>query len=50
MVGGNRFHLTRIVPGVMSAGGRTAGNPFDDGSGSGEAVVNGTRGGSQLIL
>ena len=49
MVGGNPNYMTRIVPGVMSAGGRTAGNPFDYGSGSTDAVVNGTRGGSNEV-
>ena len=42
-VGGNAFYLSRLAPGVLTTGGRSAGNPFDYGSGTGSAVVNGTR-------
>lgn len=46
MVGGNPYYLSRISPGV-SPGGRSAGNPFD--YGSGQDPVNGTRGGSSEV-
>jgi hypothetical protein len=42
VVGGNAFYLARLAPGVMSNGGRTAGNSFDYGAGTG-IIVNGTR-------
>jgi len=48
-VGGNPYYLTRISPGIVSSGGRTAGNAFDYGSGSTDAVTNGTRGGSNEV-
>src|SRR5262249_23853737 len=48
-VGGNAFYLARLVPGVLTTGGRSAGNPFDYGSGTGSAVVNGTRTGSSEV-
>ncbi len=48
-VGGNPYYLSRITPGIMSAGGRFAGNAFDYGSGSTDAVTNGTRGGSNEV-
>ena len=40
-VGGNPYYLSRITPGIMSAGGRFAGNAFDYGSGSTDAVTKG---------
>ena len=43
VVGGNPFYLTRLTAGVLSTGGRTAGNAMDNGSATG-IVVNGTRG------
>ncbi len=43
VVGGNPFYLTRLSPGVLSTGGRTAGNAMDNGVATG-IVVNGTRG------
>ena len=48
-VGGNPNYMARIVPGFMSTGGRTAGNPFDYGSGSTDSAVNGTRSGSNEV-
>ena len=43
VVGGNPFYLTRLSAGVLSTGGRSAGNAMDNGSATG-IVVNGTRG------
>jgi hypothetical protein len=48
-VGGNAFYLARLAPGVLTTGGRSAGNPFDYGSATGSAVVNGTRTGSSEV-
>jgi carboxypeptidase family protein/TonB-dependent receptor-like protein len=48
-VGGNAFYLSRLAPGVLTTGGRSAGNPFDYGSGTGSAVVNGTRAGASEV-
>jgi len=42
VVGGNPFYLTRLTPGVLSSGGRSAGNPMDNGGATG-IIVNGTR-------
>ena len=42
VVGGNPFYLARLSPGVISSGGRGAGNPMDQGSGA-DIIVNGTR-------
>jgi hypothetical protein len=42
VVGGNPFYLTRLTAGVMSSGGRIAGNPMDNGGATG-IIVNGTR-------
>src|SRR5262245_53141187 len=42
VVGGNPFYLTRLSAGVLSSGGRSAGNAFDSGSATG-IIVNGTR-------
>ena len=41
VVGGNPFYLARLSPGVLSAGGRSAGNPMDNGAATG-VIVNGT--------
>ncbi len=43
VVGGNPFYLTRLTAGVLSTGGRSAGNAMDNGGATG-IVVNGTRG------
>ncbi len=43
VVGGNPFYLTRLTAGVLSSGGRSAGNAMDNGSATG-IIVNGTRG------
>ena len=43
VVGGNPFYLTRLSAGVLSTGGRSAGNAMDNGTATG-IVVNGTRG------
>jgi hypothetical protein len=48
MVGGNAFYLSRLAPGVMTAGGRSAGNPFDYGSGS-NLIGNGARSGTSEV-
>jgi hypothetical protein len=48
MVGGNAFYLSRLAPGVMTAGGRSAGNPFDYGSGS-NLIGNGSRSGTSEV-
>ena len=45
IVGGNPFYLVRLTPGVISSGGRYAGNPMDQGAAS-DIIVNGTRTGS----
>ncbi len=42
VVGGNPFYLTRLTVGVLSSGGRSAGNPMDNGGATG-IIVNGTR-------
>lgn len=42
VVGGNPFYLTRLTAGVLSSGGRIAGNPMDNGGATG-IIVNGTR-------
>src|SRR6266852_274582 len=42
VVGGNPFYLTRLSAGVLSNGGRSAGNPMDNGGATG-IIVNGTR-------
>lgn len=42
VVGGNPFYLTRLTAGVLSAGGRSAGNAMDNGGATG-IIVNGTR-------
>ncbi|MEK7403486.1 MAG: TonB-dependent receptor, partial [Acidobacteriota bacterium] len=42
VVGGNPFYLARLSPGVLSSGGRSAGNPMDQGAATG-IIVNGTR-------
>ncbi|MBI3210741.1 MAG: TonB-dependent receptor [Candidatus Solibacter usitatus] len=42
VVGGNPFYLTRLTAGVLSSGGRSAGNPMDNGGATG-IIVNGTR-------
>jgi hypothetical protein len=48
VVGGNAFYLTRLTPGVLSSGGRSAGNPMDTGAGT-DIIVNGVRSGSSEI-
>jgi hypothetical protein len=48
VVGGNPFYLSRLTPGVLSNGGRSAGNPMDNGAATG-VIVNGTRGGSSEV-
>lgn len=45
VVGGNPFYLARLTPGVISSGGRYAGNPMDQGAAT-NIIVNGTRSGS----
>lgn len=42
VVGGNPFYLSRLASGVLSNGGRSAGNPMDNGSATG-IIANGTR-------
>ena len=42
IVGGNPFYLARLSPVVLSSGGRSAGNPMDQGAATG-IIVNGTR-------
>lgn len=48
VVGGNPFYLSRLTPGVLSNGGRSAGNPMDNGAATG-IISNGTRGGSSEV-
>ncbi|MEZ5354752.1 MAG: TonB-dependent receptor [Bryobacteraceae bacterium] len=48
VVGGNAFYLARLTAGVLSSGGRSAGNPMDAGAATG-VIVNGTRGGSSEV-
>lgn len=48
VVGGNPFYLSRLTAGVLSSGGRSAGNPMDNGAATG-VIVNGTRGGSSEV-
>ena len=48
VVGGNSFYLSRLSPGVMTAGGRSGANSFDYGSGT-NLIVNGTRSGSSEV-
>lgn len=48
MVGGNAFYLARLSPGVLSSGGRSAGNPMDFGAATG-IIVNGTRSNSSEV-
>jgi hypothetical protein len=48
VVGGNPFYLARLSAGVLSQGGRIAGNPMDQGGATG-VIVNGTRGNSSEI-
>ncbi|MBM3784592.1 MAG: TonB-dependent receptor [Acidobacteria bacterium] len=48
MVGGNPFYLSRLAAGVLSNGGRSAGNPMDNGAATG-VIANGTRGGSSEV-
>lgn len=48
VVGGNAFYLSRLAPGVTTAGGRSAGNPFDYGSGS-NLIGNGSRSGTSEV-
>jgi hypothetical protein len=48
VIGGNPFYLSRLSPGVLSSGGRSAGNPMDAGAATG-VIVNGTRGGSSEV-
>ncbi len=48
VVGGNAFYLARLTPGVLSSGGRSAGNPMDTGAGT-DIIVNGVKSGSSEI-
>jgi hypothetical protein len=48
IVGGNAFYLARLTPGVLSSGGRSAGNAMDTGAGT-DIIVNGVRSGSSEI-
>ncbi|MCS7023411.1 MAG: TonB-dependent receptor [Bryobacteraceae bacterium] len=48
IVGGNPFYLARLTPGVLSSGGRSAGNPMDNGAATG-IIANGTRSGSSEV-
>ena len=48
VIGGNPFYLSRLAPGVLSSGGRSAGNPMDNAAATG-VIVNGTRGGSSEV-
>jgi len=48
IVGGNAFYLARLTPGVLSSGGRSAGNPMDTGAGT-DIIVNGVKSGSSEI-
>ncbi len=48
VVGGNAFYLARLTPGVLSSGGRSAGNPMDTGAAT-DIIVNGVRSGSSEI-
>jgi len=45
IAGGNAYHLSRFVPGIVVSGGHAPGNPTQD-LASGALVVNGTRTGS----
>ncbi len=49
VVGGNPFYLTRLSPGVLSTGGRSAGNPMDQGAAT-DNIVNGTRNASEALV
>ncbi|MBM3734695.1 MAG: hypothetical protein FJW39_02825 [Acidobacteria bacterium] len=49
MVGGNPFYLARLAPGVIASGGRSAGNPMDNGAAT-DVIVNGTRSGSSEVM
>jgi hypothetical protein len=50
IVGGNAFYLARLTPGVLSSGGRSAGNSMDTGAGT-DIIVNGVKsGGSEIML
>lgn len=48
IVGGNAFYLARLTPGVLSSGGRSAGNAMDTGAAT-DIIVNGTKSGSSEI-
>ncbi len=48
IVGGNAFYLARLTPGVLSSGGRSAGNAMDTGAGT-DIIVNGVKSGSSEI-
>ena len=48
VVGGNPFYLARLTAGVLSSGGRIAGNAMDQGGATG-VIVNGTRGNSSEV-
>ncbi len=49
VVGGNPFYLSRLAPGVLASGGRSAGNPMDFGA-STNIIVNGTRSNSSEAM
>jgi len=48
IVGGNAFYLARLTPGVLSVGGRSAGNPMDTGVAT-NIIVNGVRSDSSEV-
>ncbi len=49
VVGGNPFYLARLTPGVWTTGGRSAGNPMDQGAGT-QLVVHGTYNTSEPVV
>lgn len=49
IAGGNAYHLTRFVPGVIATAGHAPGNPTQD-LASGAVAVNGTRGGNSEAM
>ncbi len=49
VVGGGPYYMARLSPGILSTGGRFAGNPIDQGAAT-DVAVNGTRGGSSETL
>lgn len=49
VVGGNPYYLGRLTPGVWTTGGRSAGNPMDQGAGT-QLVVHGTYNTSEAVV